>query len=142
VEETMKLMEALLWDGNPYPNGQYQDRVPVPEIKPGWVLIKNVATGICGSDLHYLSGGLRHQIPDENLPAVMGHENAGLVVEIGEGVQGFAIGDRVVGEPLHACYAQGINLCPACQAGQYHLCANLGHVGIPARLRLPGGLGE
>lgn len=138
----MKSMKALLWDGNPYPEGLYMGEAPIPQVKPGWVLIRNIATGICGSDLHYLAGGLRHQILDENLPAVMGHENAGIVMEIGQGVEGFSIGDRVVGEPLHACYAQGIKLCPACETGQYHQCDHLGHVGIPARLRLPGGFGE
>jgi (R,R)-butanediol dehydrogenase/meso-butanediol dehydrogenase/diacetyl reductase len=85
---------------------------------------------------------MRHQIPDGNLPAVLGHENAGMVVALGEGVDEFFIGERVAAEPLHACLSQGRSIpCPACQAGQYHLCSQLGHVGIPARLRLPGGFG-
>jgi len=135
-------MEALVWDGKPFPQGMSWGKFPMPEVRPGWVLVENQATGICGSDLHYLSGAMRHQIPDNNLPAVLGHENAGVVIEVGEGVESFKPGERVVGEPLHACYAQGLALCPACQAGQYHQCIHLGHVGIPARLRLPGGFGS
>jgi len=134
-------MDALLWDGRPYPEGLAWSRVPRPQVRPGWVLIENRAAGICGSDLHYLSGAMRHQVPDDNLPAVLGHENAGVVVQVGERVKNFEPGDRVAAEPLHACYEQGLPLCPACLAGQYQICNNLGHVGIAARLRLPGGYG-
>ncbi len=138
----MRMMKALLWDGRPYPDGLQWTSAPRPEAQPGWVVIENRVTGICGSDLHYLSGAMRQQVPDANLPAILGHENAGLVVEVGAGVTGISIGDRVAAEPLHPCQAQGLPPCPACQSGQYHLCANLGHVGIPARLRLPGGFGQ
>jgi threonine dehydrogenase-like Zn-dependent dehydrogenase len=134
-------MQALLWDGSAYPEGLRWSTLPRPQPAPGWVILHNRATGICGSDLHYLSGGMRHQVPDANLPAVLGHENAGVVVEVGPGVEGWAVGDRVAAEPLHPCATQNLGPCPACQAGQYHLCAHLGHVGIPANLRLPGGFG-
>lgn len=137
-----KSMKALIWDGKPYPEGLYQGNVLIPIVKPDWVLIQNIATGICGSDLHYLSGKLNHQIPSNNFPAVLGHENAGIVVEVGEGVDEFNMGDRVVGEPLHPCVTQNIKLCRNCEVGNYHLCNNLGHIGIPARLNLPGGFGE
>lgn len=135
-------MDAVLWDGSAYPDGLAWARIPRLRPSADWVVVENSATGICGSDLHYLSGAMRHQIPDANLPAVLGHENAGVVVEVGTEVRGIAVGDRVVGEPLHPCRTQGRPLCPACQIGQYHRCQNLGHVGIPARLRLPGGYGD
>lgn len=142
MEKTVKTMEAFLREGIPYSKGLYSGTVPIPQIKKDWVLVRNIATGICGSDLHYLSGGLCHHIVDENLPAVIGHENAGFVVEIGDCVEEFAVGDWVVGEPLHPCLTQGLNLCPNCEAGQYHLCDHLGYVGIPVRLKLTGGFGE
>jgi threonine dehydrogenase-like Zn-dependent dehydrogenase len=138
----MSDMEALLWDGQAYPRGLVWTEVARPEARPGWVVVRDHETGICGSDLHYLSGAMRHQIPESNLPAVLGHENAGTVVEVGDGVEGFAVGDRVALEPLHPCRTQGVPLCPACQVGQYHLCENLGFVGIPNRLCLPGGYGQ
>ena len=138
----MSDMEALLWDGRSYPEGLVWTKIARPKARPGWVVVKNHETGICGSDLHYLSGAMRHQIPEANLPAVLGHENVGIVVEVGEGVEDFAVSDRVALEPLHPCRTQGVSLCPACQVGQYHLCANLGFVGIPNRLRLPGGFGQ
>ena len=69
----MEMMEAILWDGQTYPLGlSYQDYA-IPQPPPGWALVKNRVAGICGSDLHYLQGYARDQIPDRNLPAILGH---------------------------------------------------------------------
>lgn len=142
VTTSQKTMKALIWDGRNYPEGVFLGEVARPGVKPGWVLIENKATGICGSDLHYITGLTRHIVPDHNLPAVLGHENAGVVVEVGEGVTGFKPGDRVAVEPLHDCYALGLDPCPYCRTGRYHLCPNLSWFGIPIRSYMPGGYGQ
>jgi L-iditol 2-dehydrogenase len=135
-------MKAIEWDGNQYPQGlSYQD-FEIPEPPAGWVLVHNRAAGICGSDLHYLLGYARDQIPEKNFPAVLGHENAGVVVQTGEGVTEFKPGDRVAVEPLHGCTLFDSN-CPMCQIGKYHLCLNgVAHIGLPFARMLPGGYGE
>lgn len=137
-----KKMKAIVWDGRNFPEGlTYQD-FEIPEPPPGWVLVYNRAAGICGSDLHYLLGKTRSWIPDKNLPAILGHENAAVVVKLGEGVTTVKVGDRVAVEPLHGCTEFG-KTCPACRIGKYHLCNNgLTHVGIPIVRMLPGGYGE
>jgi len=140
VVDTMK---AIVWNGGKWPAGLEFKDFPKPELRAGWVLVKNQASGICGSDLHYLGGQTRHLIPDTNLPAVLGHENAGIIVEIGDNVAGLKPGDRVAMEPLHGCHEMGRNPpCAACQAGHYELCEHLTHVGIPLVEMLPGGYGQ
>jgi alcohol dehydrogenase, propanol-preferring len=61
------------------------------QVGPGQLLIKIHACGVCRTDLHVLDGELSHP----KLPLILGHEIVGTVVEIGDKVQGFAIGDRV-----------------------------------------------
>jgi 2-desacetyl-2-hydroxyethyl bacteriochlorophyllide A dehydrogenase len=93
---------------------------PRPEPRPGELRVRAESVGICGSDLHALAG----QHPFIELPVVPGHEAAGLVDAVGEGVEGFARGDRVLLEP---------NLvdgsCPYCRSGRYNLCEHLAVVG-------------
>ncbi|MBF8286443.1 MAG: Zinc-binding dehydrogenase [Dehalococcoidia bacterium] len=85
---------------------------PVPAPGPGEVLLRVRACGICGSDLHFYRG----QLP---MPPVVspGHEFAGEVVEVGEGVEGFPPGRRVVVEPLRVC-----RRCSYCRTGDFQLC--------------------
>lgn len=137
-----EMMKALIWDGRNYPEGLKLGEFPRPKAQPGWAVIECQTTGICGSDLHYLLGLTRHLVPDSNLPTVMGHETAGVVVEVGEGVTGLKVGDRVAAEPLHGCETLGLDPCPACQTGQYHLCKNLAIVGVPIGQALTGGYGR
>ncbi len=135
-------MKAVVWDGGIYLQGLSYRDFDIPELPPGWVMVHNRAAGICGSDLHYLLGYARDQIPDKNLPAVLGHENAGVIAQIGEGVTKFEVGERVAVEPLHGCSLFGGD-CPMCRSGQYHLCLNgVAHVGLPFVRMLPGGYGE
>ena len=142
MSQLMKSMKAVIWNGDTYPSSLCYGDFPQPETIPGWVKVKNIVAGICGSDLHYLVGQGRDLIPDVNLPAVLGHENAGIVVEVGDGVTGVQPGDRVAIEPLHGCMQFG-KTCPMCQIGKYHLCKDgLVHVGIPLVKMLPGGYGE
>lgn len=139
-----EMMKAIVWDGGQWPNGLELKEFPKPKAKPGWVLVRNRAAGICGSDLHYLDGQTRGFIPDRNLPAVLGHENAGVVEEVPDGVTGLKKGDCVAVEPLHGCLEMGRTpVCEPCCVGQYHICQNgLTHVGIPIVEMLPGGYGE
>jgi 2-desacetyl-2-hydroxyethyl bacteriochlorophyllide A dehydrogenase len=82
-------------------------------------------TGICGTDLHVLHGNMDHRV---TLPAVVGHEMSGRVAAIGEGVQGWAVGDAVTVMPLSWC-----GDCPACAAGHEHICQNLDFIGIDSQ---------
>lgn len=118
--------------------------VPRPEAGPGELLVRVRATGICGSDLHIYTGDR----PVE-YPLSLGHEFAGDVIEIGEGVSGFAVGDRVTAEPNFSCGA-----CVYCREGLPNLCVNrIGlainrngtlaeYVSVPARFawKLPEGM--
>ena len=66
------------------------ETVPVPEIGPGEVLIRVAACGICGTDLKKIHTG------SHSAPRIFGHETAGTIAAVGEGVDGFAVGDRVM----------------------------------------------
>lgn len=90
---------------------EFQEK-PRPKLEPGDVLVKVEYCGICGSDVHgYLNGIM---VP---VGTVMGHECCGVVAEIGEGIQNFQPGDRVVVKPIPQC-----GKCYWCQRGQYSLC--------------------
>jgi 2-desacetyl-2-hydroxyethyl bacteriochlorophyllide A dehydrogenase len=84
-----------------------------PVVEDGEVMVEIKAAGICGTDLHH------YEIGDQvAIPVVLGHEFSGDVIEIGKGVKGWKIGERVVSEThAHACYE-----CYLCQTGKYHLC--------------------
>jgi 2-desacetyl-2-hydroxyethyl bacteriochlorophyllide A dehydrogenase len=99
-----------------------------PQPGPGEALVRVRNVGVCGSDLHFYRG-------DFPLPPghILGHECAGEVAALGEGVTGFAPGDRIALELFTVCLT-----CDQCRSGNYHLC--------PARkangLNAPGGLRE
>lgn len=92
---------------------------PIPKPKAGEVLVKLEYVGICGSDLHYYEHG---QIGPfvVKCPFVLGHEPGGVVVEIGEGVSGLKVGDRVCLEPGISCHN-----CEFCRKGKYNLCPDV-----------------
>lgn len=89
---------------------------PVPVAAPGQVLIKNEYVGICGSDVHYYEHGAIGRYVVEP-PFVLGHECAGTVVAVGEGVTTLKPGDRVALEPGITC-----GKCEHCREGRYNLC--------------------
>jgi L-iditol 2-dehydrogenase len=66
------------------------ETVPVPAIEAGEVLIRVHSCGICGTDLKKIHTG------SHSAPRVFGHETSGTIVAVGEGVDGFAVGDRVM----------------------------------------------
>ncbi len=137
-----ELMDAIIWDGTEYPRCLSYQKAEIPQPAPGWVLFHTQAVGICGSDLHIVHGEVNYLIPKKNIPAILGHENAGVVVSVGEGVVDLEPGDRVAVEPLHGCMQFGES-CPMCAIGKYHICQKgLVHVGVPLVKMLPGGFGE
>lgn len=100
--------------------------VDVPRPEPGQVLVRVRSVGVCGSDLHFYRG----EFPVA--PGfVLGHECAGEVEALGEGVTGFAKGDRVALELFDVCLK-----CVQCRSGNYHLCPDRKANG----LNIPGGL--
>lgn len=87
---------------------------PVPQPAAGEVLVEIAACGVCRTDLHVVDG----ELPGPKLPIVPGHEIVGRVAAIGEGVSGFARGERV-GVPWLAATC---GVCPYCRAGRENLC--------------------
>lgn len=86
--------------------------IEAPEVQPGGVLVRVRNCGICGSDLHFYRG---------EYPAIpglrLGHEIAGEVAAVGEGVTGLSTGQRVAIEPVEVCRE-----CNFCRTGRYQLC--------------------
>lgn len=95
--------------------------LPVPKPRPYEVLSKVRAVAICGSDPEIFNGGLAGFWPPY-YPFIAGHEWAGEVVAIGEGVTNLKVGDRVAGEPHKGC-----GFCENCKEGRYTLCMNYGN---------------
>lgn len=92
-----------------------------PEPGPGEVLVRVAACGICGSDVHGFDGSSGRRIP----PLVMGHEAAGTVAAIGEGVEKFRAGDRVTFDSTVYC-----GDCDFCRRGEVNLCDRREVVGV------------
>jgi (R,R)-butanediol dehydrogenase/meso-butanediol dehydrogenase/diacetyl reductase len=96
---------------------------PVPPAK-GQVQIRVSHCGICGTDLHVFHGKMDHRV---TFPQVIGHEMSGTITAAGDGVSGWAPGDRITVRPLDPCGS-----CPACRAGHSHVCQKLKFIGIDA----------
>jgi threonine 3-dehydrogenase len=99
-------------------------RVKKPDVGHNDVLIKIKKTAICGTDIHIWNWDewAQKTIP---VPMHVGHEYVGEIVEIGQEVQGFSVGDRVSGEGHVTC-----GYCRNCRAGRRHLCRNTVGVGV------------
>ena len=91
-----KAMQALVLD---HPGSVELTGMPVPQPGPGEVLVQTLATTICTSDLH----DIRENPFGGPLPRVLGHEAAGVVAAVGEGVDGFRPGQRVASHPVIPC---------------------------------------
>src|SRR3546814_6084297 len=104
--------------------GIWMEEVPVPQPGPNEVLIKLEKTAICGTDLHiYLWDEWSQRTIKPGL--VIGHEFVGRIVEIGPGVSGYSIGQRVSAEGHIVC-----GHCRNCRAGKQHLCPNTVGIGV------------
>lgn len=115
------------------------EEVEEPSVGHGQVKLRNAYSGICGSDLHFyfypealpFPLDKPHPLTGACLPQTLGHEFAGTVVEIGEGVQGIKVGDRAAVYPLVASCGK----CAACRRGLRFSCRMMGSIGANA----PGG---
>lgn len=104
--------------------------IPTPEPGPGEVLIKMGANTVCGTDLRILKGEKTKGI---DLGVVLGHEPAGYIEALGEGVEGYNVGDLVGVPPLLAC-----GVCAYCRRGVDVMCDNPQVIGYGVN----GGLAE
>ncbi|MFC8435455.1 zinc-binding dehydrogenase [Streptomyces sp. NPDC057253] len=107
-----------------YVSARVLDTTAVEEAPPGRgeVVLAPAYVGICGTDLHIFHGDMDARV---GAPAVLGHEMAGRIVAVGEGVEGWQPGDPVTVMPL-----RWDDSCPACRAGHQHICQHLDFIGI------------
>ncbi len=119
----MKALVYLDWD-----KLEVRD-VPEPAPKPGEVVVRVAAVGICGSELEGFASRSSRRTP----PLIMGHEFCGEVTAVGGGTTGYRPGDRVVVNSVISC-----GRCQACREGQTHLCPEREVFGM----KRPGGFAE
>lgn len=106
---TLKTKAAVLWE----PNTPWSiEEIELDPPGPGEVLVKLFASGLCHSDDHLVSGDIPFA-----LPIVGGHEGAGVIEQVGEGVSWLTVGDHVVFSFIPAC-----GRCPSCSTGHQNLC--------------------
>lgn len=104
------------------------EETPEPVLKPGEVLLKVEACGICGSDVNrYFKSGTYHY------PTTIGHEFSGKVIKVGNEADPSLIGKRMGVFPLKPCFE-----CEQCRKGNYELCSNYDYLGS----RCDGGFAE
>ncbi len=118
--------QSVVWDGG---EGVEVESREVPSPGPGELRVRVEASGLCGTDLHIASG----EYPFANPGVTLGHEFSGTVVGLGEGVDAFAEGDRIVVDPNIPC-----RVCRYCHDSRPHLCENPQAIGITR----DGGLSE
>ncbi|MQY27457.1 NDMA-dependent alcohol dehydrogenase [Nocardia aurantia] len=106
----MKSKGALIWE---FDQPWQIEEIEIGDPRRHEVKVQLEASGMCHSDHHLVTGG----IPMAGFPVLGGHEGAGIVVEIGEGVEDIAVGDHVVLSFIPSC-----GKCPSCQAGLRNLC--------------------
>jgi L-iditol 2-dehydrogenase len=104
--------------------------VPIPKINSKEVLVKMIVCGVCGTDIEKIKG-------KSATPLKLGHEVAGVIVEVGSAVKNFAVGDRVFVHHHVPCYT-----CYYCRHGDYTLCdefpkSNLDPCGMAEYFRVP-----
>jgi len=104
------------------------ETVPVPEIGPGEVLVRIHTCGICGTDLKKIHSG------SHSAPRIFGHEMAGVVAKVGEGVTRFAVGDRVMAYHHIPC-----GDCYYCRKKTFAQCLSYQQVGCTAGFAPSGG---
>ena len=107
-------MRAVVKYGRQPGNVAVQE-VPEPTITPEQVLVEVGAVGVCGSDIHLWHENQSWAI---QCPVILGHEWAGTIVEVGENVAGWTVGERVAVETAAFVCGQ----CTYCLTGAYHMC--------------------
>src|SRR6266567_5116729 len=107
----MQMMRANVFHG---PNNIHVEEVPRPHAGAGEAVIRITLTTICGTDLHILRG----EYPVKS-GLIIGHEPVGIIEELGAGVTGYEIGDRVLVGAITPC-----GQCRACLSGQLSQCGH------------------
>lgn len=131
--------EPLLYTGlSPV---KYQKNLPDPPLPADdWLRVRNIACGLCGTDVSFFKATTGTNSALEPIPGskrtYLGHENVGVVTEVGPTVTRFRVGDRVtIREYMSGCGNKGIKPpCRYCAEGNYNLCLNYG---TPSPLSLP-----
>lgn len=109
--------------------------IDIPQLEPHEVLVRVNATGICTTDVELYDGSMSYYRDGlSKMPLTAGHEWSGTIAEIGSAVEGFEIGDLVVGDISIGC-----GKCKNCKKGKYHLCSNRTELGV---IRYDGSMAE
>jgi len=103
---------------------EMQER-PVPRPGPDEVLVRVRSVGVCGSDVHYYTDGRIGPYVVEQ-PLILGHEVSGVVADVGPGVPGHRVGERVAIEPQRPC-----RRCRHCKTGRQNLCEQMEFYATP-----------
>lgn len=112
---------------------EYRD-VVAPDVGEGDVLVRVMACGICGSDVHGMDGSTGRRRP----PIVMGHEASGVIEGVGSAVVDWKVGDRVTFDSTESC-----GQCGYCRSGQVNLCDRRRVLGVScAEYRRDGAMAE
>lgn len=117
----MKMKSAVFY-------GKHQlklEETDIPAIGENDVLIKVMACGVCGTDVHIYEGD--KGAAETNPPTILGHEFAGIIEKAGRNVKGFAVGDRVCVDPNQLC-----GTCYYCRSGIGHYCESMTGIGTTA----------
>ncbi len=122
-------MKAAVWYGRQ--DVRIEDVAGPPPPPAGQVQVEVAWCGICGTDLHEYMGGpvyipvdKPHSLTSVQAPVIIGHEMSGRVIAVGEGVQDFAVGDRVVACPIIGCQR-----CRWCRSGSMAQCDQVAFLG-------------
>jgi (R,R)-butanediol dehydrogenase/meso-butanediol dehydrogenase/diacetyl reductase len=122
-------MKAAVWHGRQDVRIEKVSEPPSPP--PGQLQVKVAWCGICGTDLHeYLGGPLYipldgpHPVTGVRAPVIIGHEMSGTVTALGDGVTGFAVGDRIAACPIIGCGS-----CRWCRTGSMAQCDHVAFLG-------------
>ena len=92
--------------------------MPDPKMKPDQVAVKMLRVGLCGTDAE-INHGLYGKPPDGDEFLILGHENLGVVEQVGKKVKGWKAGDLVVSTVRRPC-----GMCPQCKAGENDMCSS------------------
>ena len=122
-------MRAAVWFGRR--DTRVVDVPDAPSPGPGEVKIKVAWVGVCGTDLHEYAAGpifmpiTPHPLTGKAAPLIQGHEFSGIIAEVGSGVEGFKVGDRVTADSATWC-----GTCWACLRHEYSLCEKAAWLGL------------
>ena len=122
-------MKAAVWHGRQDVRVEEVHDPPAPA--KGQVQVKVAWCGICGTDLHeYMGGPLyiptneAHPVTGVRAPVIIGHEMSGRIIDLGEGVEGFRVGDRIAACPIIGC-----GECRWCKTGSMAQCDKVAFLG-------------